>query len=211
MVKYICSIVLILNLSSGSEAQLKSYGLKFGASLSNESWNYTNYSYGFSPESRWGITLGGFIELFEHLHLSLITEADLIQKGISETFEVTTVSEPDGTGEFITLRPRIDYLSILALGKARVELSGFSPYAIVGPRIDVVLNKAPDGFQAVIDGFNTVDVGVTLGVGTQLNFLPVRVLAEFRFSPNLTDSYRSQFLSIRANSIELLLGIALKK
>ena len=88
-----------------------------------------------------------------------------------------------------------------------MDFSKVSPYAIAGPRFDILLHRNPDGFQVVIDKFNTIDAGVTVGVGAEINLSRIQFLTEVRLSPNLTNSYSTDILTVRGNSMEFLLGL----
>jgi hypothetical protein len=72
--------------------------------------------------------------------------------------------------------------------------------------VDFLLQTRGEGFQAVLDKFEKVDFGGTLGLGIEIrSFECFQLGFEFRFSPSLKDCYSSQFVSVRNTSLEFLL------
>jgi hypothetical protein len=74
--------------------------------------------------------------------------------------------------------------------KFRFDSQAVSPHVIVGPRLDLLIAKDPQGFQAVLNEFKAIDVGLSLGAGGEVptSFLS-SVLLEFRYSPTFNTSF----------------------
>jgi hypothetical protein len=206
--------ILILCASSVSHAQLvRSYGVKLGAVSANQTWHYTfasDLASDGTTNYRWGITGGVYVELLDIPLLSLVAELQYTQKGTRYPLPLTSVSQPDGTGQFKTLSPRVDYLSVPILAKLRLKLPFFTPYIISGPRADLLVSKRGEGFDLVIGEFKSTDVGGTIGVGVEIHtLLPVGLLAELRYNPSFRDSYKDKFLTVRNRSFDFLVGLQL--
>lgn len=206
--------MVILAANSVAHSQLvRSYGVKLGAVSANQTWHYAFFpdlATDWTTNYRWGITGGVYVELLDIPLLSLVAELQYTQKGTRYPLPLTSVSQPDGTGQFKTLSPRVDYLSIPILAKLRLKSPFFTPYLIVGPRVDLLVFKRGDGFDQVIDRFKSTDVGGTIGVGVEIHtLLPVGLLAELRFNPSFRDSYNSEFLTVRNRSFDFLVGLQL--
>jgi hypothetical protein len=123
---------------------------------------------------------------------------------------VTSEQNPDGIGEIITKRPRVDYLSIPLLAKFRFETSVLTPYLIAGPRYDVLLGRHGEGFQAVIDDFRRTEFGATIGAGVELRALfPFDALIEFRYNASFERAYKTNYLSVRNRTLDLMLGLSI--
>lgn len=203
-------VVSVLMLHSTTHAQLvRGYGLKLGVTAANQSWHFAD-----TPElltdNRWGFTASGFLEFLDLPFLSAVVEVQYARKGMSESIPITTESQPEGTGQFITKRPRVDYLSIPFLAKVRFSTPVITPYLIAGPRLDFAVSKNGDGYDVVIDKFESSEFGVTLGVGVEISsLLPISVLAEFRYNSSLKDSFNNNFLTVRNRSLDFLLGVRL--
>jgi hypothetical protein len=201
---------LILAANSVAHSQLvRSYGIKFGAVSANQTWHYTSLP-DLTTNYRWGVTGGVYVELLDVPLVSLVAELQYTQKGMSYSLPLTTESQPLGTGQFSTLSPRVDYLSVPILAKFRLKSPFFTPYLIAGPRVDLLVHKNGDGFDAVIDQFKSTDAGGTVGVGAEANIpLPVGILAEIRYNASFRDSFKSELLTVRNHSFDFLVGLRL--
>ncbi len=201
-------IVLFVVTSMSMNAQLiRGYGLKLGAVSATQIWDY-KIDVNFPTERSLGIDVGAFIEVLEIPYVSVLVELHYIQKGFSFTSLVTTPAQPMGTGEYITKKPRVDYLSIPLFAKLRFDIASLYPYVIVGPRWDFLIAKVPEGTQNVLDNFKSTDFGVSIGGGIEVS-LPVvsAALVEFRYSPSFNEAFSNMNLSVKNQSFELLLGV----
>jgi hypothetical protein len=209
--KYFLILVVLLGAPSSTHAQqlVRSYGIKLGAVSANQTWHYTSAS-DLTTDYRWGVTGGAYLELLDIPLLSLVAEIQYTQKGMAFSAPVTTETQPNSTGQFITMSPRVDYLSVPLLAKLRLPSSIITPYLIAGPRADVLVSKQGDGFSAVVDKFKSTDIGGTFGVGVELHtLLPVGLLAELRYNASFQDSFKNEFLTVRNRSFDFLLGLQL--
>jgi hypothetical protein len=189
---------------------IRGFGLKVGAVSATQTWQYWSNSQ-LSTDPRWGFDAGIFVEALDLPFLSVLAELHYVQKGFTNTLPVTTEAQPDGTGEEITFRPRVDYLSLPILAKIRFDVGFFTPYVFAGPRVDFLLTNTDDGFGLVLDKFKKTDVGVSIGMGVELPLSFVsHLLAEFRFSPSLTEAFKNGSLKVKNQSIELFLGVELQ-
>lgn len=197
-------LTLLIQATSHSQA-IRNIGVKLGGVAANQSWTYSSIP-SLPTERRWGIDVGVFIEWFNMPVFSLSSELHFIQKGMKLTLPITSEQNPEGTGRFVTRSPRVDYLSLPLLAKARLNDGVFSPYVVAGPRVDFLLQTKAEEFQAVLDKFETVEFGATVGAGMDIRaFEKMNLGFEFRFSPSLKDGYSTQFLSVRNTSMEFLI------
>lgn len=205
--RILCLCVLT---STVAQAQfVRGYGLKAGAVSATQSWEYS-VNINFPVERRWGVDAGAYMEVLDLPYISLLAEAHYIQKGFSITGLVTTEAQPDGWGEYITRRPRVDYLSFPLLAKLRFEMGTVTPYFFTGPRVDFLIAKDPEGTQAVLDNFKGTDIGGTVGAGAEVPLPMVHAaLIEFRYSPSFNEAYSSGSLTVKNQSFEILLGVRL--
>jgi hypothetical protein len=195
-------ISLFLSISNSNAQLIKSYGLKIGTATATQSFDY-NSNLSFDTEYRWGYDIGAFVEFFNIPQLSLLTEAHYIQKGYAVTLEETTITNPAGTGNFITYRIRLDYLSIPILGKVRYETNSVTPYIYFGPRFDFLLSKSNESTN-----YNSTELGGTFGGGMQFSFITMpKFLIEGRFSPTFTNTFQNQYVTVQNRSFEFLVGV----
>ena len=200
-------LIAVLLIPVGTTAQIvNGYGIKLGAARATQSWTYTSFS---DPdlESRTGLDMAAFIELFDLKLANVLIEAHYIQKGFKERFPVTTPGDPAGTGEFLTFKPRVDYLSFPVLAKINLPMT-FSPYIIAGPRFEIRVGEKPQAYEAVLGNLRRTEVGATIGFGFQpLMLSPVTLLAEVRYSPNFSKAFENSALNVKNKSFEFLAGI----
>ena len=203
-------LILAFVVSSTAYTQLlRGFGIKGGATMANQTWEYVSIP-DLTTNERWGITGSAFVELLNLPYLSLLVETQYTQKGMTFSATVATAQNPDGTGQIITKRPRIDYLSIPILAKMRLTTPVVTPYLIAGPRCDFLLTRHGEGFQAVIDDFKSSELGATFGAGAELEVaLLFEVLIEFRYNANFEDAYKTSFLRVRNHTLDFMLGVRL--
>jgi hypothetical protein len=212
--KWLFIVATFLSASSMTHAQLvRGYGIKLGTVAANQTWQSrlpSNLTFDWPNEYRWGTTGGVYVELLDIPLLSLIAELQYTQKGMRYPIEQTSVLQPDGTGQFVTLSPRVDYISIPLLAKLRFQVPSFTPYLIAGPRADLLVYRRGGGFEAIVDEFKSTDAGGTFGLGVEMHsLLPVGLLAEIRYNPSFSDVYKNEFLSVRNHSFDFLVGLQL--
>jgi hypothetical protein len=150
-------------------------------------------------------------------------EIHYVQKGMKEKSDVTGESGPESIGSWRKTFES-DYLSVPLLVKWRKLEGRITPYAVVGPRIDVFLSKKvknafdPPSINPGIRAdwqdlytdirFHKTDVGVTAGLGVEAILKGgFSVLLEFRYDPSFTKAVDGQSLSLRNRSFQILAGI----
>ena len=214
--KKVCFIFALIMFVSTSQAQIiRGYGLKVGTTISNQDWEYSNSSglsgLSFDSNSRVGINFGIFTELLNVPFISIVTEVNYLQKGMKKDIPVTTNSQPDGTGEFITWDTKVSYINISALGKLRINTGLFTPYILLGPKIDFEINKSNSigSLNVVEENFNKNRFGLKVGIGTEINLSAFSFLAEFLYDADFNELYENQNLKIKSNSFDLRIGIIL--
>jgi hypothetical protein len=202
-------VCLVLVTATLSQSQfLQSYGVKFGVVAARQTWNYTNFA-GWPAQTRWGIDVAVCVEAVNHPFFSILGELHYIQKGFLESFPLTTPDHPEGTGLYMAFSPEVDYVSIPLLAKFRMQGGTYSPFVVLGPRLDFLVRRVDDGYQPVLDKFTSVDGGISAGLGLDIRLTDVsRASAEFRYSPDVTDAYGTSLLTVRNVSKEFLLGVS---
>jgi hypothetical protein len=190
---------------------IRGWGIEGGASGGYQLLSITRGT--SSPEVpraiRWGFSAGVFVEFLNMPHLSLVVESAYVQKGRKVTSEEVAES-PNQSGALsagpVGGTPRLDYFHLAMLVKLRAGKSGFVPYAAIGPRIDFLVGKAEDP-DRVFDRFKKSDVGVSMAAGIEI--VPRRrplVSIEGRWSPSFSRALTAPTLTIRNQSVDLLLA-----
>lgn len=208
--KFIYPILIIVCIVSTSQAQIiRGYGIKLGATLASENWDYKTFNSDFKPDSRWGFNIGVFCEFLNIPYFSVVTEFNYIQKGMSEDIPVTTITQPDGTGEYITWDTRVDYLDLSALGKFRIDLEMFLPYILLGPKMDfeIAQEHSLGSANIVEENFNEVMYGFKIGIGSEVKIGSFNLLAEILYDYNFNDLYNGEYLKVTSDSFDFRIGI----
>jgi len=207
--KSIFVIILLVTFSNNIKSQIISgYGLKLGPSISNQSWNY-QADINLDWKNKFGISPRIFVDFFNFTFFELEGEIGYLQKGFEDKVPITTTTQPDGTGEFMTVNNKLNYLSVSALAKFKYENEIFSPYLICGPQFNILLSKNIEkGFEVVFDRFRNNNFGLSFGAGSEIkNILPISLLIEYRYERDFIDNYDSPNIDIKNYSHVILLGI----
>ena len=202
-------LLLIVISSVNIKSQIISgYGLKLGAAFSNQTWDY-NTDVNMDWQNKFGISPRIFVDLFNYTFIELEGEVGYLQKGFKYKMPVTTMYQPDGTGEYITVNNRLDYLSFAALAKLKYNIGIFSPYLLIGPQLNIMLSKNIDtGWEIVFDKFKKNNVGLSLGAGIEIkNIFPISILIEYRYERDFIDNYDSPNINFKNYSHVILLGV----
>ncbi len=208
LVSAAAAIMLLLAANPANAQLMRSYGVKLGAVAANETW--TNNGYTWDTKNRWGFTVAAFADVPFFRFFSAQGEMQFTQKGMDYSVPATTPSRPVGPGEYRTISPTIDYISIPLLAKFKIPSGPLTPYILIGPRFDFLISSSPDGLDAVVNNFDKMDYGLTVGAGVELDSLfPFGILAEVRYNPNSYDSYQSDFTTVKNRSIDFLVGVRL--
>jgi len=184
---------------------LKSFGIKGGITLANQTWSYST-STTLETQNRMGTVVGLFVEGFRVSNFSMLAELWYTQKGFKTT--IPSVSRP---GEMESAAPQLDYGSLALSLKYKFPGDVLSPYLFCGPRWDVLGIAEKRGFKPaiVVNKVGNGDLGVSGGIGSEFNVgIFKNILAEIRFSPSLINTFQDDTLSVKNNSIEFVVGIS---
>ena len=199
----LCSVLLMLAASATAQPALD-YGAIGGLSLASQSPG---------DDTRTGFNVGLFADYPVLPYLAVSFEAAFAQKG--QNFDGDLVEVDSTVADTGTFTIALDYASFTLTAKPFLPLGppGAAVYAVVGPRLDVLVREkllfegteesvrfSIDEHEATVWGY---DVGLGVRAGT---LLPVPLLAEVRFSGGLTNAFdgttrpttRNQVVQFRA-------------
>lgn len=193
---------------------IESWGFKAGLTSSAEQLDYaTPPVIPHSFERRVGFMLGAFAEWSIVAPISVVTEVEYRQAGSLQQ----AVYEYNATAaRWVFLNDRVDYISIPILMKVAIPDGPLRPYIFAGPRIDFQVGfhrsplfDIPTDFPPYED-YRKVLLGGTVGAGVELkDLLPFAVLAELSYHPEISDSYKDNYLTVHGNAYGLSLGVQL--
>ena len=206
-------LILLLFAGSASRAQfVRGWGIEGGAVGAYQSFANTpgNSSPAIPEALRWGYSGGLFVEFLNVPYVSMVLDAAYTQKGRSVTSQEVSRSPAEpaylSSGP-VGLKPHIDYLSVAFLMKVRSGREGFVPYGGLGPRFDFILSRHTEG-PPVFDPFKKPDIGISLALGVEI--VPRRhplLSVETRWSPTFSKAYTNSILTIRNDTVDLLLAL----
>ena len=136
----------------------------------------------------------------------LITELRYVQRGAVNEQPFTRESGPDILGTFRTI-DRMNYLTVPVLVKIHFNDRVGSPYLVIGPSLELLLNHHSDTHlqDQVFDNFKKVEMAGNFGIGLKSDILDV----EIRYNRSMTSSYKNDVLKVRSTSVEIILGLTL--
>lgn len=207
-------LLLIIILAESINAQIiKSFGIKIGASNSEQRWNY---SPGLKIDeshisSIWGYDIGLFLEYFNMPYISFISEIHYIQRGRTVTALLTLVSVNSPQG-YIDVGPqkikqRFNYLSIPILAKLRIDNPYIIPYISIGPSFNILVSHPSSD---VYDKFNKTEHGLNTLVGINIPYgILSQLIIEFSYQQSLTNSYKNENVTVYNKGYVFSIGLML--
>ena len=220
--QHINTILLILICYLPVQAQfVKGHGIKTGLTRANQAYKYQMSIIKREPQCRSGFTFGVFTEFSLMPHFSLLAEIHYIQKGMVDEQMMLVENNPQPIGTLVW-NYCIHYLSIPLLIKLSTKTGFLNTYFIFGPRVDLWLDSTlnldsddfvppnPDWDDPVYDELERMTVGCDVGIGFEKNILKSSTLIlEFRYSPDLTEAYKHEFLNLTNRAFTILLGVSI--
>ena len=185
-----------LILSIGSNAQFINFiGLKSGVVVSNQTWEYSS---GFDRDlkNRTGINITFITEMFSSKYFSFCTDLGYIQKGSVERMDIR--DENNNHLKTIDVNYRYDFLYIAPQAKFKLPIQNFTPYALIGPRMDYFIHSKYDSEFAHLSNdldFNNFVFGINYGLGIQYDFEVFTIFLEGQYQQDI-----SKFLNVEPSS-----------
>jgi opacity protein-like surface antigen len=188
-----------------------SLGVKGGLSLSNQLYRFTPIDYTLETSPILGPSLYFFAEAFRGEHFSMQTDIGFACRGSSTTIESVTVNhlEQDrvtvNQGESAASRFR--YLSLAPMLRARTGNGRVMPYALVGPRIELLLYYTSES-EHPLEEQNKLNLGLSFGAGAEFQLDRVALDVELQYQPDL--SYVTDVLPLEVRNGSLFLGVGVR-
>jgi hypothetical protein len=207
--KYTYLSVLVFLMTDAGNAQLfRSIGTKVAYSSAFQDFDFASNISGGKRISV--INFSAFAELFDGSPLAVMVQCEYVQRGMRDRFAIISPTGPEIIG-YDDKDSRVRYLSFPILAKIYLLKGLLSPYLLAGGRIDFMLSykSDDDAYSAVYNMFARSTYGLSGGGGMELVLSSeLFMLFEARYNLDLKDSYRTQFLRVRNNSIDFWFGVA---
>jgi opacity protein-like surface antigen len=179
-------------------------------SLANQSYRITTLNYELETNPVPGAVIGLFAESFKGRRFSFQFDVAYASKGHCTTTQSVTVNHLDN--DRITVnkgkaaKSRFHYLSLVPLARYRFDLERMTPYFILGPRVDFLLNYGTES-EYPLESQNHTLVGLTAGGGLEFHVGDLGFFAELQYLPDLSPVSNTEPLLINNNMLSLSLGI----
>jgi|GEM_PF-2535787 len=202
--------ILLFAVTSFSNAQaLKNIGFKAGGMVSQFKYEYNidGYKYNSDPYSVIRVSAGVYGEFFNLPVFSVIGEINYIEKGAHREIDVTDISNPDGLGKLTDVDAYLKYINISILSKVRLDGIYFSPYLLLGPKVDFEVGRdVHSALTPLYNGVQKIRFGFKAGVGTELKLWGINFISEVLFDKDLGYLYDSGGLQIANYGIDFRTG-----
>jgi len=192
---------------------ISTYGLKIGVTASNTNFEYdpslniTSMPYN---RTRFSPNIGIFLRLFDLKMIDFETQLTYLQKGGDNEFEIRTINQPDGTGEFLTFDIQFDYLQFQLGLRPKYLINKIEIYSYVGGSFDYLLDVK--GFSSPEDRFEKIILGYAIGLGLSFReLLNQPFFIEIIYNSDLSDIYPGESSKIKNNSWLFRIGVSLGK
>lgn len=185
------SVLFILNTTISNAQFVKAWGLTIGGTRSNQIWNYDSLDNNLRKKAMYGFNASALVEWLNHDYLRIISEIQYNQKGAKEN-----LAPNDGA------KYRTNYVAFNNFLKIRQELYDFTPYFLIGPRLEYLLN-------APLPSPKKFHLSASAGIGIEfLHKRPWVFFTEYHINPGVMKSFATpNYLGIRNTAMELRIGI----
>jgi hypothetical protein len=177
----------IVSITCAKGQVFNSFGVKLGASIANQTWQYKSIDEELDTENRTGFYSALTVDFFNSKYLNLTTDIAYCQKGHTIEVQNTTIDMPEGDGTYKTMDTRFDYIVLNPMLKVKYEANHFIPYALLGIRMDSQLSYKSDFDLQEIDGDIKKSLwGLNCGIGVEYKLNKFGVFIESQYLPDFS-------------------------
>jgi len=187
-------IILIILLSLSFADSITGFGIKMGIVATDYEQKIIigdhESSITLYDDTRIGPSMGIYIRYLDYKFIDFESELLYMQKGGQDKYEITTLSDPDGTGEIIIYDIHFDYLQFQTGVQPKTMLYNIGLYGLLGCSFNYLL-QIRNGIRP-LDRFNRFAFAYYLGTGLEFNnILEKPILLEFILNNDLTNIHKN--------------------
>lgn len=184
------AVLLSTHLNSAKAQFIKGFGATLGATFSKQNWQQQIPSLEVKQKYKAGANGSLFVEYIDHKYYRMISELQYNMKGAKESRDTLS-----------GFKYKANYISFNNFFKIRQELYDVTPYALIGPRVEFLLNSN-------IPTMRTVHLTASGGIGMEFLYTrPWIFFAEVQYNPDVMRARNADILMIRQNAWEIRAGI----
>lgn len=206
----------MLFLPSTARSQFLSFGVKAGLVSSSQNIDGLILLDDSEYDRKLGFSAAVFTEISFGLGFSISPQLEYAQRGIQMDIVRTTVENPDGNGEIVTLKGNLNYLIIPVYLKYSHDFVFGEAVLEAGPHYDILLENDADLFHDFYEEFDN-SFGFSFGAAFAPKLaLPVTPFIEFVYYMDIVKpldkelsnpGYQGVKLAIDNNAFNINLGI----
>ncbi len=196
---------------------ISGFGVKAGATLSNQNYDYSINYINIDTKLKPGFNASLFTEFLNCNYFNLTLESGYDQRGyILLIPRVDEFGNPIGTSEY---KNRTDYIFTALGAKLKYKSRLLTPYLQLQPRVSFYLgyntifpDDVPEQIKnlgdPILEGFKKTMFDVGFGAGLEFNrLLPYKVFIEANYNPGLINSFGNSFVKVKEYSFNFKAGI----
>ena len=197
------SILLIVGCGIIKAEFINSYGIKVGIVNAKQDWHYLGSvsnlnNLDIMSKSMAKLLLSGYFEHTFTPKLSLQSGIEYIQKGAQSKCSIGMDAMGNPTGDCLTPTIGLDYLSAPIQLKYTHKYKNYSPYALIGFKYDILINKKESLLGGgILENINNSDYCLTYGIGIMKDIEKYNVGLEIRNSYPLSSAYSTDLLEMK--------------
>ncbi|MBU0984990.1 MAG: porin family protein [candidate division Zixibacteria bacterium] len=207
---FLATLLMVVVATSMTFAAPLKYGIKAGMAFDNQDVDLLRVDATWETKYTTGFTFGVFTEWSLTPALAIQPELMYVQKGSKSEVPVVSEESPIIPIGMLTLKERMDYLSLSVLGKVRIPVLGQGLYALAGPRIDIKVGEDSE-IEPLVDfdmDYKKTIIGATAGIGFQVAVGPApKVFVEATYHHDFDNATDNSVIDIKNRAILVTAGV----
>lgn len=206
MIKQSLIFLLVFSSSVVQSQSVEHFGLKVGVVSSNSVVTASGSYYGsMYKDSRVSGSFSFFAQFLKSEFYKFEIELGYKQEGAEDKIPVTTVENPDGSGQHITLDHAYDFISLNLSFQPKFESEDISLYGIIAPTLNYMIKNR----DMVIhdEEITKLVLGYIIGLGFQpKNLMKGKLFVEVKFGSSFSEYLKNEFLTAKFNTWHVTIG-----
>lgn len=187
MKKFYLVFCFILIGTAANAQFINSYGIKLGMGITNHTWQSKSFDFDFGWDNNTGISARAFADFLNFSYFNIEGEIGYSQKGARQELFTVGIGRPET--KVRDIETRLHYMSAALMVKGKFNSGIFTPYLIAGPQLNYLVGKDGDKLlYKVYDKFKNTVWGYTAGAGSEINFMNLNFLLEYRFEKDIDNN-----------------------